>query len=447
MMDGIAGSTRNDRSVRRRLASLRLRFPDPALESAFRADRFHLSLGNIRFAFLAGIALWVGWGFLLRPHMLALSDQRLDAVIRYGVFIPMLVVGFALSFTSFFRRIWEWVAVAIAVITIVVWVYYTSNVFTLPAEYGYVGVILITAFTYALLRLRFILVVLTTVVGIAVYLPYAFTAQYIVDVSRMLATLYLLSFGILGGLAAYRMERFTRQLFVRERQLDLERQRSDVLLLNILPPAVIEQLKASSGTRVAQAFEEISVVFVDAVGSTEQAARSSPEEFAETLDALFRRFDEMGDRLGLEKIKTIGDAYMAVAGAPVPATDHAGSAVAMVLEIMADRQEARWPSGEPIVMRGGVATGPAVAGVIGERKFAYDVWGDTVNLASRLEEHARPGQALVSERTATAVMDRFEFGPVSTLDIKGMGPTPVRVLLGPTVTSDLRRPSLEAEPS
>ncbi len=444
-MDDISSSPHDDRSVRHRLASLRLRFPDPELESAYRADRYTLNLGNIRFSFLAGIALWVAWGILLRPHMLALSDQRLDMAIRYGVFIPMLVGGLALSFTSLFRRIWEWVSVVIAVVTIVVWVYYTSNVLTLPAEYGYIGVILITAFTYTLLRLRFILVVLITMVGIAAYLPYAFTARYIVDVSRVLATLYLISFGILGGLAAYRMERFTRQLFIRERQLDRERERSDVLLLNILPPAVIEQLKASSGERVAEAFEEVSVVFVDAVGSTAQAARSSPSEFAGALDALFRRFDEKADRLGLEKIKTIGDAYMAVAGAPVPAPDHAASAVAVVLEILADCETDQWPSGDPIAVRGGVATGPAVAGVIGERKFAYDVWGDTVNLASRLEEHAAPGEILVSEPTASAAMDRFSFGPVRILDIKGKGQTPARALLGPGVSPGEREPTREAE--
>jgi class 3 adenylate cyclase len=431
------------RSLRRRLASLRLRFPDPDLETAFRADRFHLNLGNIRFAFLAGIGLWVGWGILLRPHMLALSDQRLDMVIRYGVFIPMLTVGLALTFTSVFARIWEWVSVAIAIITIVVWVYYASNVLTLPAEYGYVGVILITAFTYTLLRLRCILVVLITLVGIAAYLPYAFTARYIVDVSRVLATLYLVSFGILGGLAAYRMERFTRDLFVRERQLDQERLRSDRLLLNILPQAIVEQLKTSN-ERVAQSFEEVSVLFIDAVGSTAQAARSTAEEFAAALDALFRRFDGMADRLGLEKIKTIGDAYMAVAGAPVPAPDHAGSAVAMALEILIDCQKERWPSGDPIVVRGGVASGPAIAGVIGERKFAYDVWGDTVNLASRLEEHSEPGQILVSERTATEVVDRFTFGPVRSVDIKGKGPTPVRALLGAAATSDDGELSLNA---
>src|SRR4029453_14155930 len=161
-MDEIETTTsESERSVwRGRLEQLRLRFRDPGLESGYRADRFAHDLGNIRFAFLAGIFLWVAWGFLLRPYMLALSDQRLDMVMRFGVFIPMLIVGLGLTFTRFFGRVWEWVAVAIAAATLLFWVFYVSRISTLPAEYGYVGVILITAFTYALLRLRFVLVVL-----------------------------------------------------------------------------------------------------------------------------------------------------------------------------------------------------------------------------------------------------------------------------------------------
>ena len=248
--------------------------------------------------------------------------------------------------------------------------------------------------------------------------------------SRVLATLYLVSFGILGGLAAYRMERFTRQLFLRERQLEQERSRSDGLLLNILPQAIVDQLKTSPGGRIAQDFDQVSVFFADAVGSTEQAARSSPEEFAAALDELFRRFDEIATRHGLEKIKTIGDAYMAVAGAPIPMADHAEAAVEMALDILAEAGKIRWPSGDPIVVRGGVATGPAVAGVIGDRRFAYDLWGDTVNLASRLETNAGPGQVLVSESTAGQLADRYEFGPSEMLEVKGKGPTTVRVLLG-----------------
>jgi adenylate cyclase len=415
---------------RLRLDRLRLRFRDRALESAYRADRFRHDLGNIRFAFLAGIALWVAWGLLLRPQMLALSDQRLDLIMRFGVFIPMLLLGFGLTYTRSFGRTWDWVSVAIAAATILSWVFYVSRVRTLPLEYGYVGVILITAFTYTLLQLRFVLVVLVTAIGIATYLPYAFTAEYIDPVSLVLTVLYLVSFGLLGGLAAYRSERFTRQLFLRERQLDQERTRSDGLLLNMLPGAIVEQLKASSGARIAQNLDQVSVFFADAVGSTEQAARSSPEAFADALDALFRRFDEIADRHGLEKIKTIGDAYMAVAGAPTPMDGHADAAIGMAADILSDAGTIRWPSGDPIVVHGGIATGPAVAGVIGDRRFAYDLWGDAVNLASRLEESAAPGRVLVSESTARKLTDRYEFGPSEFIDVKGKGRTAVRVLLG-----------------
>jgi class 3 adenylate cyclase len=440
-MDAVDRATSVERSSALRLRRLRLRFSEPSLEAAFRADQYRHNLGNIRFAFLAGIALWVSWGFLLRPYMLALSDQRLDATIRFAVFIPMLIVGFGLTFTRFFERAWEWVVFSIAVATILAWVFYVSQVLTLPAEYGYVGLILITLFTYTLLRLRFVLVVLITVVGIAAYLPYVFTARYVVDVSRVLATLYLVSFGALGGIAAYRMERFTRQLFLRERQLDEERLRSDRLLLNILPQAIVEQLKTSPSGRVAQAFDEVSVVFADAVGSTEQAARCTAEEFADALDALFRRFDEIADRHGLEKIKTIGDAYMAVAGAPVPVADHAGAAAAMALDVLAEAGEVRWPSGDPIVVRVGVATGPAAAGVIGQRKFAYDLWGDTVNLASRLQEYGEPGRVLVSESTAMRLADRYDFAPTKILDVEGRGATPVRLLLGRRADAPITVPS------
>jgi len=423
------------------LDRLRLRFRDAALESAYRDDRFRHNIGNIRFAFLAGIGLWVAWGLLLRPHLLALSDRRLDAVMRFAVFIPMLLVGFGLTFTRFFRRIWQAMSVVIAGATILLWVYYVSHILTLPAEYGYVGVILITAFTYTLLRLRFIFVVLITVVGIGAYLPYAFTARYIVDVSRVLATLYLISFGVLGGLAAYRLERFSRQVFLREQQLDQERERSDGLLLNILPQAIVEQLKSSPGGRIAQAFDEVTVVIADAVGSTEQGARSSPEEFAGALDELFRRFDQIADRHGLEKIKTIGDAYMAVAGAPVAKADHAVAALGMAFEILAETGQVRWPSGDPIRVRVGVATGPAMAGIIGHRKFAYDLWGDTVNLASRLQESAEPSQVLVSEPTVEQMGDGYEFGPAHIMDLKGKGPTPARVLVGRRADVQITVPS------
>ena len=394
------------------LRRLRLRFDDAYLESAFRADMFRHNLGNIRFAFLAGIALWVSWGLLLRPHMLALADLRLDALLRFGFFIPILIAGFVLSFTSIFARVWEWVAAVIAAATLLVWVFYASQVQSLPAEYGYVGVILITAFTYTLLRLRFVFVVLITVVGIAAYLPYALTASYIAPVSAVLAALYLVSFGLLGGMAAFRMERFTRDLFLRERQLDQERARSDGLLLNILPQAIVEQLKTSPTGRIAQAFDQVSVVFADAVGSTGQAARSTPEEFADALDELFRTFDAIADRHGLEKIKTIGDAYMAVAGVPVPMGDHTERIAELALAML---------DSATLPIRIGIDTGPVVAGVIGESKFIYDLWGDAVTTASRMEAHGIPGAIHVTERVKERLDDDYRFRDRGEIEVKGRG--------------------------
>jgi class 3 adenylate cyclase len=422
---------------------LTLRFRDSELERVYRTDYFRHNLGNLRFAFLGGTFLWVIWGVVLYPHLLALADKRVDLVIRYGFFIPVLLVGFALSFTRFFERIWEWVAVAVVVATNLMWVWYISQVLTMPAEYGYVGLILITAFTYTLLRLRFVLVVAITLVSIAAYLPYAVSAVYIFGVTTVLATLFLVTFGVLGGVVAYRTERSSRLLFLRERQLDRERERSDALLLNVLPQVIIDRLKfETDGGHVAEALDEVSVLFADAVNSTAEAAMTSPEEFAETLDQLFRRFDAVADRHGLEKIKTIGDAYMAVAGAPVAMADHAAAAAEMALDVLAASTEVRWPSGDPIVVRVGVASGPAVAGVIGVRKFAYDLWGDTVNLASRLEASGEPGRILVSEAMAEVLGDRYEFGPQVVLDLKGKGPTPVRFLLARR--SEVSAPSTSA---
>ena len=412
------------------LNPLTLQFRDRQLESAFRADYFRHNLGNLRFGFLGGVVLWVLWGLILYGYLLAGADKSLDLVMRYGVFIPVLLLGFGLSFTRGFERTWEWVVGALAIVTVLAWVYYNTQVLTMPAEYGYVGLILITAFTYTLLRLRFVLVMIITVVGIGAYLPYAVSAAYIFGVKTVLATLFLVTFGALGGVAAYRLERFTRLLFLRERQLAREQERSDGLLLNVLPQAIVDRLKTEhDGGRIADALDEVSVLFADAVGSTEQAARCSPEDFAGTLDQLFRRFDDVSGRHGLEKIKTVGDAYMVVAGAPVPMPDHAAAAAEMALEVLAEAAKVRWPSGDPMEVRVGVATGPAVAGVIGQRKFAYDLWGDTVNLASRLEANGEPGRVLVSEAVAERLGDRYEFGPPRTVDLKGKGPTPARFLL------------------
>ena len=267
---------------------------------------------------------------------------------------------------------------------------------------------------------------------------------------------FLIGFASIGMAGAYVLERFMRLLYLRERELDLERRRSEDLLENTLPHAIVERLKdrgaEPDAASIADALPEVSVLFADIEGFTPRGASIPPDELVSVLDGIFTRFDTLVDRFGLEKIKTVGDAYMAVAGAPEPHPEHARAAAEMALGIQETMAEIRWPSSDPMRVRVGVASGPAVAGVIGHRKFAYDLWGDTVNLASRLESHGTPGRILVSEATAALLGDDYRLSETQVIDLKGRGPTPARFLLGraretPPAVEDLRdRVSEPAEP-
>ena len=148
------------------------------------------------------------------------------------------------------------------------------------------------------------------------------------------------------------------------------------------------------------------------------------------LDEVFSRFDALAERFGLEKIKTIGDAYMAVAGVPQPRSDDVEVAAQMALGMREEVRQLRWPSGDAMTVRIGMATGPAVAGVIGTRKFAYDLWGDTVNTAARMESNGIPSEIQVSEAVHDRLIVRFRFSDVLIVNLKGKGPTPARFLLG-----------------
>lgn len=411
---------------------LTLRFASRSLEAAFLADFFRRNLAAIRAGYVLGMLLWVVWGLIISPY---LNDQRtFDVVVRYGILIPILVVPFALTFTRFYARRWEAITLAVLLAQGLVWVLYAALIKDMPLDFGYVGVILVMTFSYTLVRLRFILVTVLSAIVATGYLV-AVLALAVPDARRLLiAGFYLLSFWFLGVIGSYTLERSSRLLFLRERQLDRERLRSDGLLLNVLPQVIVDRLKlqqAEAGrVRIADGFGDVSVLFADAVGFTEQAERIAPDNLVDALDTLFTRFDELADRHGLEKIKTAGDAYMAAAGVPVPRADHAVAAAEMALAILETVRDARWPSGDPIEVRIGIAAGPVVAGVIGRRKFAYDLWGDTVNLASRLESQGEAGRILVSEGVADRLRGRFRFGPFHLVDLKGKGPTAACFLLG-----------------
>lgn len=214
--------------------------------------------------------------------------------------------------------------------------------------------------------------------------------------------------------------------FVEQREraraaLEAEQERSERLLLNVLPEPIARRLKAESGV-IAEHYDAVSVLFADLVGFTERTMVMAPEDLVALLDRIFSAFDRVADAEGVEKIKTIGDAYMVAGGLPEPRPDHleavCRTALAMRDEIatIAEATGHDW-----LAVRIGIDMGPAVAGVIGRRKFIYDLWGDTVNTASRMESHGLPGEIQVTERAASVLGPEFALRPRGSISVKGKG--------------------------
>ena len=211
--------------------------------------------------------------------------------------------------------------------------------------------------------------------------------------------------------------------------LRLQQEQTEKLLLNILPSSIAQRLKQEQGI-IADSFENVSVMFADLVGFTELSSRKSPSEIVEMLNAIFSKFDQLAEQHGLEKIKTIGDAYMVVAGLPTPRIDHAEAIAQMALDIQAEIKELSISTGELFNLRIGINSGPVVAGVIGIKKFIYDLWGDTVNIASRMESQGIAGAIQVTATTYDLLRQKYQFQNRGVIPIKGKGKMTTYLLTG-----------------
>lgn len=212
---------------------------------------------------------------------------------------------------------------------------------------------------------------------------------------------------------------------IKERQgvelaLRLAQKKSDNLLLNILPAAIIENLKKGD-CGAAERFESATVLFADIVNFTSLAARMLPLELVNFLNQIFSRFDQLTEKHGVEKIKTIGDAYMVAGGLPVPRADHVEAIADMALDMQEAIADFQTDTGEPFQIRIGIHTGPVVAGVIGTKKFIYDLWGDTVNVASRMECQGLPGYIQVTTAIYELLKDGYLFEERGAITVKGKG--------------------------
>jgi class 3 adenylate cyclase len=212
-------------------------------------------------------------------------------------------------------------------------------------------------------------------------------------------------------------------------QIVSERARSEGLLLNVLPRVIAERLKRTSGV-IADAHETCTVMFADIVGFTEHSSRVTPEQLIGELNHVFSRFDGLVDSCGAEKIKTMGDGYLAVAGAPNQRPDHAAIMCELALRMQEAIPEINRDLDSSLQLRIGLNTGRLVAGVVGTTRFSYDLWGDTVNLASRMETMSPPGGIQVTPAVAQAAGSGFLFEPQGTIEVKGVGPIAPNLLVG-----------------
>jgi adenylate cyclase len=211
-------------------------------------------------------------------------------------------------------------------------------------------------------------------------------------------------------------------------QKNVFQKKSEALLLNILPAEILPILKETPRT-IADHFEGASILFADVVNFTPMSAAMTPTEIVELLNEVFSHFDTLADKHQLEKIKTIGDCYMVASGVPRPRADHAQVLTRMALE-MRDDVNAREFHGHKLTFRFGLNSGPVVAGVIGRRKFIYDLWGDAVNTASRMESHGKSGIIQITRVTYDLIKDEFACEPCGTIDVKGKGKMEVWAVSG-----------------
>ena len=202
--------------------------------------------------------------------------------------------------------------------------------------------------------------------------------------------------------------------------LEVEQMKTEKLMLNILPRPIADRLKRGE-KNISGSYPDVTILFSDLVGFTKMSSQTSATDLVKLLNDLFTRFDKRADALGVEKIKTIGDAYMAVAGLPIPRPDHAQLCAELALGMFDDLKAFNQENGKELDMRIGLNSGPVVAGVIGFTKFSYDLWGNTVNTASRMESTSKPGRVQVSPATYEAIKDDFTLEDGGLMECKGLG--------------------------
>lgn len=392
-------------------------FADQTLEQAYGDDLFERYQRRqaplIYLMVIIAIFALLGIDYCVIPDVFPLALK-----LRMGVILPVNLFFFALAATRFFKQLYFWILL-VPMLTGWGCFFLLGAAAQPPGSYLYVA--WPALFSLAIpLGLQFTTrrTLITTVLVLTLYVVMELWVIHSPRAVRFYMLFVYFTITELGVVAARIADQYRRTVFLQRRELESEKELSERLLRNMLPHAIAERLKRQPGA-IADGFDGVTVLFADIVGFTSLSERLSPAEVVKLLNELFSAFDEMALRHGLEKIKTIGDAYMVVGGLPIQRSDHASAVGRMALEMHASVARLR---GGQLKLRIGMHSGPVVAGVIGSAKFSYDLWGDTVNTASRMESHGLPGLIHVTESCRRELGDGWEVESRGTIEVKGKGP-------------------------
>jgi len=349
--------------------------------------------------------------------------------IRIGF---ILITGAALVFIQFFPSFYSrWAHPILSLVGAagglgIIWIIFLVS----PYNYGdayYAGLILVIAYCFVFIPLRFkyAFVLVATLIVAYNFSLLLYSIPFPVVVSN---NFFLISAAVICGISSLNSQRLSLKRYVDEAlileqksEIEASKQRADNLLRQILPDPIADRLLNGSG-QIADGYADVTVLFADLCGFTEYSSSVSPRALVKALNRIFSSFDDVATSFGVEKVKTIGDAYMAVCGLPLEVDDHPERMVKMALGMCTEMEKIRTEfNGIDLEIRIGIHTGPCVAGVIGRNRFIYDLWGDTVNIASRMESTGVTGRIQISEATYLRVKNHFEFDARGQTQVKGRG--------------------------
>ena len=400
----------------------RLQFP-PELEKVFREDHASRSIPFIRASVIVAFFTYLAFGLLI-PRLNPQNSFKMHVLI-FGIMCPVLTLFYV---GTLFQSYWklrqsiffvEGVAIALGVLGIIG--------ITDPKEPGfainYVGLILTMESSFILLRL---LVSYTTLLTIFILLGYTFVCLAIQGRHLSAETLtvflnnllYLVSAAMLSLAGAYLLEVYLRRDFIQRRQLAGERDKTNLLLRSILPDQVADRLRDGTSV-IADGHKDVSVLFCGIVGLTPLSERLTPNNLVALLNDIFTRCDQLAEKHGVERIKTMGGIYVAAAEAPVPRSDHAICLARFALELRDTMHAWFQETGQGLSVRMGMCSGPVIGGIIGTRRFIYDLWGETVNVAAGMETHGLIGEIQVADPSYRLLRGTCNFQPRGRIRIAG----------------------------